>query len=142
MVEGHQSGGSFALGELIDEHGAALYRDFLLYYHIDLSEALRKGSRYAPRLLLSLIERLPEGSEFVAEQLGGREHRDWDQTNHLLAAIYNAVVSDTLVMANVPKHKRADVPMIEPPSIKSESVERKPKSRTTLAEIAARLAPQ
>lgn len=117
MVGTDASGGSAALGELIDNHGAALYSDFHTYYHIDLAEAIygERKSRIEPRLLLSMVENLPEGSSFVAQMSGGIEHRPWSTQTYLLANIVNAVNSNTLVLANAPESVRKKVGVINGP---------------------------
>lgn len=56
--------------------------------------------------MLSLVETLPEGSEFHASVAGGREFRPWDTKTHLLANIFNAVNTGTLVLSNAPKSMR------------------------------------
>lgn len=68
-------------------------------------------TRYTPRLLLSLCERFPEGSEYDAELMGSRELRDWTLANILRAANVNAVNSNTIITGN---WKKGHVPQIEP----------------------------
>lgn len=97
-----------------------------------------------PRLLVSLIEKLPEGSEYMAEMAGGREFRDWNTTEYLLAAVVNAVHTNTLATANWSKGKRPEIPFIEGPqrpdgaSAKASAGD---KPMPTLLEIMARFAP-
>lgn len=88
-----------------------MYRDLLYFYGIDLVAFVAEETRYTPRLLLSLIERLPEGSEYIAEIKGNREFRDWDLQATLSAALVNAVNTNTLATGN---WKPGHVPKIEP----------------------------
>jgi hypothetical protein len=113
-------GGSLALGELIDEHGAALFRDLRLYYQIDLVQVVRdmktrKGTEQWPRLLLYLIDMLPEGSEFQAALAGGREMREWGLTQYLLMAVANNITANTMIVGGVPIKDRKKFHMVEPP---------------------------
>lgn len=75
-----------------------------------------KGSRWTPRLLLSLIERFPEGSEFDAERMGGREFRDWNLEHYLMAGVINAVNSNTIATGSWKKGKTPDFPQITGPT--------------------------
>jgi hypothetical protein len=118
---GDAAGGSLLLGELIDKHGEALYRDLLLFHQIDLVDLARRWNRNeetgtSPRLLLYLIEQLPEGSTFVAERMGGREHRDWNLSAYILASISNNIQSNTMITASIPKSDRSKFHMIEGPT--------------------------
>lgn len=119
-------GGSLALGELLDEYGAELFADFLTAYRLDLTEILFGSvgtSRMAPRLILSLIENLPEGSLFKAQMQGGKEYREWTLTNWFMAQLINAVNTNSMIAANMPASKRKQFPMITgPDSLKPKKV--------------------
>src|SRR5690606_36243579 len=65
-------GGSVQLGQLIDEHGAALLHD-LQGLGVDLRDLWRPGSTLTPRYVLWLTEQLPDTSAFVASCRGGRQ---------------------------------------------------------------------
>jgi hypothetical protein len=122
--EEDSAGGSFVLGELIDKYGEALYRDLLLFHQIDLYKIARKWSRNkdagtSPRLLLYLIMRLPEDSDFAAENAGGPDHRGWNLQSYLLAAIANNIQTNTIVIGGVPKKDRDKFHMIEGPTHKA-----------------------
>lgn len=118
-----------------------MFRDFLLFYQINLIDVLAgRDDRFTPPILLSLIERFPEGSEFGAEKAGNRQLRDWRQDTYLLANIANNVNVNTMVTGNVPLSKRKQFHMIEPPKVTDGSGPKK--RRTTIADIAAALAPK
>lgn len=81
---------------MIDEHGAALTRDLLLFYGVNLVDFVAgRVAWLTPRLLLSLIEQLPEGSAYFAALRGGPEYRDWGLQEYLLAGVINAVNTNT-----------------------------------------------
>ena len=63
---GDAGGGSLALADLLDENGEALYVDLLKYFNFDLAAFLAGGVASSPRLILTLIRHLPEGSHYVA----------------------------------------------------------------------------
>ena len=108
-------GGSSALGELIDRHGAALYADFLTVYGIDLIAFVAGETRHTPRIVLSLIEHLPEGTAFPASYAGDMARRSWRSDHSLLAAIHNAIQVNTMVTAPVAQKDRKHFAFIDPP---------------------------
>ena len=92
MVGVVPSGGSLALGELIDEHGSALAADFLSEYGVRLADVLFDWS---PREVLALVEGLPGASRFQAHLAGGEKWREfwgWDADRHLQANIWDLLV--------------------------------------------------
>lgn len=97
MAEGDAAGGSGALAELIDEHGAALYCDFQSYYHLDLVEVVRERPA---RFVLALVEGLPDNENYAASVQGGPEFRGWGVDRHLranhidVAAVAGGVVAN------------------------------------------------
>jgi hypothetical protein len=118
-----------------------LYRDLLYFYQIDLVKVARKwsrgkGSGTSPRLLLYLVERLPEESEFYAEIAGGREFRPWTNTAYLLAAIANNIQINTMVAGQVPKKDREKFHMIEGPGAPTKKKNAKPRFGDFLASVA------
>lgn len=70
---------------------------------------------WSPRRLLVLAERLPEGSELVAEQLGGRHFRDWTTLHSLLAAVHNQLIANTIITGHVDKKHHKDFEYIDGP---------------------------
>jgi hypothetical protein len=103
---GGERGGSLGLCELIDAHGAALLADFHRFYRIDLAAALFGEEPVAPRLLLALVEELPDESAFAAAVRGGPHHRGWTVTAHLLAAVIDAVHEAAWVTAQANSKRR------------------------------------
>ncbi|OLT27741.1 hypothetical protein BJF83_17290 [Nocardiopsis sp. CNR-923] len=55
-------------------------------------------SPYRPRLLLALIEQLPEDSAFVTS-VRGRDWRGWTRQAAILADLYDAVMSHAAIAA-------------------------------------------
>ena len=125
MVSG---GGSVQLGQLIDEHGAALVHD-LQGLGVDLRDLWRPGATLTPRYVLWLTEQLPDTSAFVASCRGGRQWRPWTFQNQLAAAAVNQ-----LGAANYQRAGKRPKTLITPPK------ETKPRKTrvVTVAEIVAR----
>lgn len=96
VQRGDTAGGSLALGDLIDERGGALYRDLLLYYGVDLVDVVAGRSHHSPRLVVALIEWLPEDSAFAAAINGGRRWLGWTEDRMLRAALYDAMNANTV----------------------------------------------
>lgn len=104
--------------------------------------------------MLSLIERLPEGSEFDAERMGDRAFRDWNLEHYLLAGVLNAVNSNTIATGNWKKGQSPDIPQLtgpvgpdgKPLKPKSEQVEKAvltPEGNSSkLLAVMARFAPK
>jgi hypothetical protein len=90
VAEGDPDGGSLALGELIDEHGAALVADFRSHFHVWLWDAIEELS---PRILLALVGELPDNGSFAASVQGGREFQGWGIDRHMLANLYDATAT-------------------------------------------------
>lgn len=87
MVHGASpGGGSLALAELIDEHGTALVSDFRSYHGVWLWDAV---DEVPPRILLALVEELPDYEAFAASIQGGREFRGWGGDRHMLANLWD-----------------------------------------------------
>jgi len=141
---GHGSGGSLALGDLIDSHGEALYIDLLKYYNFDLVGFLRGEVAGSPRLILTMIRHLPEGSIYVAtlqsapveelaELLGTepqeeeidpiQEHKTWTMDKLLMAQLINSV--NMLVRHTIQWQdgKAPDLPVIGPAKWRGEGPE-------------------
>jgi len=125
-------GGSAALVQLIDEHGAAVLIDFL-DYGIDLVKVLpavaRGESEYTPRLLLSIAQQFGEGTATYAALIEVPESRGWTHTDDLLVAVCNDIRLLIQVGANgIPLDKRHYFEMHESPITRKHS--KKSKQRT------------
>jgi len=102
----HATGGSYTLGQLIDDYGAVLAADLAEVYTVDLRDVF--GS--SPKWWLNLIVQLPPGSRFYAEKRGGPAFRGWDEDRYVMVAVLNAVraLQWTYVAS---KSKRRPAPM-------------------------------
>lgn len=89
MDQGHTAGGSRALAELIDEHGAYLAADLLTEFGLRLTEVV---AEWPPREVLALVEVLPPTSRLWAHVQGGDDWRDywgWGIDRHMQADIWD-----------------------------------------------------
>jgi hypothetical protein len=78
-------GGSLALAELIDKHGAALVADFLSEYGVRLVDVVFE---WPAREVLALVEGLPDNKMYAAYVRGGSkwyEFRGWGKDRHMAA---------------------------------------------------------
>jgi len=75
-------------------------------------------TRHTPRILLSLIEHLPEGCAFPAAMAGDPQRRFWRSETAIMAAIHNAVQVNTMVVGNIAKKDRKLFGFIDPPWVK------------------------
>lgn len=85
---GDAAGGSLALGELIDEHQAALAWDFHgqgIDWWAWMSDLLSDEPARCPRYLLELVQWLPDDGAFAASLRGSRDHYGKGSVWHLLA---------------------------------------------------------
>lgn len=113
MGGGHPTPGSRALAVLIDDHGEALIPDLKQYYGIDLCQLFDETEPLSPRWALIHANNLALGSATVAEQRGGPQFRGWDEDRYMMAALINAVKTNThaFVLAHVdPKKSHPDPP--------------------------------
>ncbi|WP_413800090.1 hypothetical protein [Streptomyces iranensis] len=131
MGAGGERGGILGLCELIDRYGAALLADFGRFYGIDLPEALYGSRPTAPRLLLALVEELPDESAFAAAVRGGPQHLGWTVTAHLLASVIDAVGEAAWVTAQANSRKRIRRPRRFP---RPAAQQRRPVTVAALAE--------
>jgi hypothetical protein len=87
------AGGSLALAELIDGHGAALVGDFQAHYGLRLADIVYV---WPPREVLALVEGLPDDGLLAAHQQGGDEHwrefLGWGSERHMFANLYDLTV--------------------------------------------------
>lgn len=81
----------------------------MFYYGINLVDVI-EGRGPAPRLVLSLVKRLPDTSLSAALASGGREHFGWGGDRHLLADLFDAINQNTRACGNWGKKP----PKIEP----------------------------
>lgn len=84
-------------------------------YGIDLIAFVAGGTHHTPRILLGLIEHLPEGCAFPAAQAGDPSRRFWRSEHNLLAAVHNAVQVNTMVTGSVAQKDRKLFTFIDPP---------------------------
>ena len=70
-----------------------------------------EGRGPSPRLVLALLQRLPDTSLTTALASGGREHFGWGHDRHLLADVYDALNQNTRATGNWGKK---GPPKIEP----------------------------
>lgn len=114
MARGLPSGGSTVLGELIDEHGSALAHDLQAHYGISLRELVADLCSATPTTTpwwaLVLVGELPDTSAYAASSLGGRDFRGWGYERHILAALFDAVQIQTVVVARAFGAKGAKPP--------------------------------
>lgn len=125
-------GGSCALGELIDEHGEAIFTDLLVHYGFDLVRWLAREVPGSPETILAMLRNLPEGSRYTAimsapsggdepepppldpEVEGMLERKLWTTDRKLLAQLINAVNTNTRYAADWEKGKEPDFPIVGP----------------------------
>jgi hypothetical protein len=126
---GRHAGGSRILGELIDEYGDELDYEFT-QAGIDLIEVIAGRTNWCPARLLSFIENLPEDGPFKAALQGGPEFRSWDIKTYLLADLYDAVCTNTVVSGNWAKGKAPKIPPYPRPGAEKAKEEVKSEPQT------------
>lgn len=117
MAEGHATGGSLQLAELIDQYGEHIYRDLHEYAGgLNLVGALCDGSGYCPKQILLLIKGLPLESATASAIRGGDEFRGWGFDRYLSATLIDAVRENTyaFIVANSKKKPKEPEPMYRP----------------------------
>jgi hypothetical protein len=136
VAGGHSAGGSAGLAELIDKHGEELYFDLHHYAGLNLVQALRYGSGYSPRQILTLVRQLPLESATVAAIRGGHQFRGWGVDRYMMANVVDAVNENTyatIAVSGATKRKpKQPEPVWRPKGLK----DGKPK-RSTFAAMAA-----
>ncbi|MFE3461374.1 hypothetical protein ACFXKD_27840 [Nocardiopsis aegyptia] len=70
-------------------------------------------SPYRPRLLLALVEQLPEGSAFLTD-VRGRDWRGWTREALILADLFDAVMTDASIAAADYAHSKRVKPLGKP----------------------------
>lgn len=108
------SGGSLALGKLLDEYGEELYLDLKQYWGFDLASFLGGEVFSSFKLIFSMIRGLPEGSRYVAVRAGDVDQmkqdikittseqrqldsRTWSFDRQLTAMAVNAININTVL---------------------------------------------
>lgn len=81
--------------------------------------------KYAPSLVLPLIEGLPHGSMTRALHSGGMDLLGWDETRFILANLYNALNLNTRASGNWGKKGPPKLPDWPIPKVRSKT---KPKA--------------
>lgn len=71
----------------------------MFYYGIDLVDVI-EGRGPAPRLVLTLVQRLPDTSMTAALASGGREHFGWGADRHIAADLFDAINQNTRACGN------------------------------------------
>jgi hypothetical protein len=148
----HSSGGSLALGELIDEHGEALFVDLLKVYGFNLASYMAGDVAGSPRLILSLIRHLPEGSHYVAILQSAPvengpakdkpteidpvlENQTWTTDRMLIAQLINSV--NMLVRHSIQwqKDQAPNLPIIGPSAWRGEGADAPPARPLTVMDV-------
>lgn len=93
------------------------------------------GRGPAPRLVLSLVQRLPDDCLTVALANGGREHFGWGTDRHMLADLYDAVNLNTRATGN---WKKGHEPKFKPWPRPTHDEPAGAKKPVTVADIYAR----
>lgn len=106
----HPSGGSTALGQLIDDFGEFIAADLKEVYDVDLRDVLVPGSGVTPRWVLVLVRGLPIGSRFYAERRGGQQFRGWDETQYIRAETVNTLRAVQYVITAANSEKKPKLP--------------------------------
>lgn len=159
LHRGHFCGGSLALAWLLDEHGEAIWLDLKLTYGFDLVSFLSGDTAGTPRLILSLIYNLPEGTRYVAALASAREesgdyelseseqdsqpdpiteHMTWTSDRLLMAQLINSV--NTLVRYSVQWEKTPDIPLVGPSAWRERG--NKPSKATSVMDVLHRITGQ
>ena len=94
-------GGSVALGELINAHGAALFVDFQREYGIDLFEIIEswiheESPKVSPLKVYLLTEGLPMKSRLAASILGEDDAAGWGRLEHILADVWDVLAATAM----------------------------------------------
>jgi hypothetical protein len=138
---------------LLDEYGEALLIDLRKYFNIDLVAFLRGEVASSPRLILTFIRHLPEGSNYVAilqsapvEELTTstdepseidpvQESQMWTQDRVLMAQLINSV--NMLVRHSIQWQdgKAPNLPLIGPASWRGEGPAAKPSKPLTVMDV-------
>lgn len=154
---GHCCGGSLALAGLLDEHGEAIWLDLKRTYGFDLVSFLAGTEAGSPRLILSMIHNLPEGTHYVAALTSAHEEREdinesvedsepdptfenlmWTSDRVLMAQLINAV--NTLVRHSIQWETPPKIPIVGPAAWRGEG--KKPSQSTSVLDVLNRITGQ
>lgn len=131
------SGGSLALGEILDSYGEEVYLDLIQYWGVDLTEFIAGEVRTSVKLILLKLNNLPEGARYPAavvydhppepEEPGApkvpedprmkaiHDARLWTSDRRLMATAINAIFSNTAVSGTWKDNKPPKFPTVGPP---------------------------
>lgn len=144
---------------MIDDHGEEIWLDLKHTYGFDLVEFLAGGVASSPRLILSMIRNLPEGSRYVAAIAAEREesgvydvqdseepspvdpiteHMTWTTDRVLMAQLINAV--NMLVRHSIQWEKPLNLPLVGPE--KWREGEKKPRKAVSVMDVIHRITGQ
>ena len=135
------------------EHGEALFIDLLTYFKFDLAAFLAGGVPSSPRLILTMIRHLPEGSNYVAalqsapvDELLERsdepaaidpfqESKMWTQDRVMMAQLINSV--NMLVRHSIQWQdgKAPQLPLVGPSSWRGEGANSKSSEPLSVADV-------
>lgn len=131
----YAGGGSLALIRLLDEYGEEIYVDLLEHYRLNIVEFLAGTVQITPRLILTLLRNLPEGSRYAAAVTSAPEAaavhqkraeeaeadpvldaRTWNFDRLLMAQLINSI--NALVRHTIPwpKDGAPELPLVGPSS--------------------------
>lgn len=71
----------------------------MFYYGIDLVDVI-EGRGPSPRLVIALVQRLPDTSLTAALASGGRDHFGWGADRHIAADLFDAMNQNTRACGN------------------------------------------
>ncbi|HAP90778.1 MAG TPA: hypothetical protein DCR15_14055 [Arthrobacter bacterium] len=118
VLRSDQPGGSFALGELIDEYGEEIYLDLKEFWGLDLVSFIAGEVFSSITIIFAMLRNLPEGSRYYAAVTVDREenppevtdkpkpdprmeaimdHRVWTLDRRLVAMEINAINLNTAI---------------------------------------------
>lgn len=83
------------------------------------------GEGPPPRLVLALVQALPDDSLTHALMQGGWENFGWGHSRHLMASIYDALNQNTIATGSWKKGKTPKLPLWPRPGSKKKAAKRK-----------------
>lgn len=101
-----------------------MYPDLLFHYNVDLTEVIA-GRGPAPRLVIALLQRLPDTSLTTALASGGREHFGWGVDRHIAADQFDAINQNTRASGQWGKKGAPKIAPWPRPNPKAKSPEKK-----------------
>lgn len=131
------SGGSFQLGELIDEHGQWIAADLMEIYTVDIRDVFVPDSGVTPRWLLILIAGLDEKTRYAASCRGGQHLRGWTTDRYL--SVFALETQRAIQWINTAANSKNRPPLPKPfpiPKAKQQQPEKRPEPPGSFAFIA------